>query len=76
MTRHDPGDHPMSTDPTPDHPCSWCRRPGHTADAHPLPKDHPDYDAFFDASDDDLAAMLGREIALIERPTAGEEAAR
>lgn len=25
----------MSTDPTPDQPCSWCRRPGHTADRLP-----------------------------------------
>lgn len=23
-----------------------------------LPKDHPDYDAFFDASDDELAEMI------------------
>lgn len=40
-------------------PCDWCRRPGatHTEDQHPLPKDHPDYDAFFDASDDELTAM-------------------
>lgn len=39
--------------------CDWCRRPGatHTADEHPLPRDHADYDAFYDASDDELTAM-------------------
>lgn len=38
--------------------CSWCRQLGHAADEHPLPKDHPQYDAFNDASDDELADML------------------
>ncbi|MFG1776631.1 hypothetical protein ACGFIG_09400 [Micromonospora sp. NPDC049048] len=40
-------------------PCDWCRKPGatHGPDEHPLPKTHLDYDAFFDASDDELAAM-------------------
>ncbi|GGM26919.1 hypothetical protein GCM10011608_09640 [Micromonospora sonchi] len=35
--------------------CDWCRMPGatHTADEHPLPKGHPDYDA----TDTDLAGM-------------------
>lgn len=39
--------------------CDWCRKPNatHTGSEHPLPKDHPDYDAFFDATDDELAGM-------------------
>lgn len=40
--------------------CVWCHRFGHTADAHPLPKDHPQYDAFHDATDDELAEMVSR----------------
>ena len=44
--------------------CDWCRRPGvtHTADEHPLPKAHPDYDAFFDATDDELAGMAAEAL--------------
>jgi hypothetical protein len=40
-------------------PCDWCRRPGatHTEDQHPLPRDHADYDAFYDATDAELTAM-------------------
>lgn len=40
--------------------CDWCRKPGatHTADEHPLPQGHPDYDAFYDASDEELAAVF------------------
>ena len=39
--------------------CDHCgaRSNSHTAADHPLPKDHPDYDAFFDASDDELSEM-------------------
>lgn len=44
----------------PDMPCEWCRRIGatHLESDHPLPKGHPDYDAFYDASDDELAYMI------------------
>ncbi len=40
--------------------CDWCRKPGatHTEEQHPLPRDHADYDAFFDASDGELAGMV------------------
>lgn len=38
--------------------CGWCGRPGHTEDDHPLPKDHPQYDAFYDASDRELSSMV------------------
>ncbi|MEV1331151.1 hypothetical protein AB0J20_16415 [Micromonospora costi] len=39
--------------------CDWCRKPDatHDADEHPLPKTHADYNAFFDATDDELAGM-------------------
>ncbi|MFI1194062.1 hypothetical protein ACH4T9_12505 [Micromonospora sp. NPDC020750] len=39
--------------------CDWCRKPNatHTETEHPLRRDHPDYDAFYDATDSDLAAM-------------------
>ena len=43
--------------------CAWCHRLGHAADAHPLPKDHPQYDAFYDATDDELAVMVRDAIA-------------
>lgn len=45
-------------------PCDWCGRSGatHTADEHPLPRDHADYDAFFDATDDELAGMAAEAI--------------
>ncbi len=51
---------PASADSTPQMPCDWCGRPGatHLESDHPLPKNHPDYDAFFDASDDELAPMI------------------
>lgn len=41
-------------------PCDWCRKPyaTHGADEHPLPKDHPDYDAFYDATDAELTSVL------------------
>lgn len=38
--------------------CTWCGRAGHVEADHPLPKTHPDYDAFYDASDDELAAYV------------------
>lgn len=38
--------------------CTWCHRLGHAADAHPLPKGHPQYDAFYDAGDAELSAMV------------------
>lgn len=43
--------------------CIWCHRLGHAAEAHPLPRDHPQYDAFYDASDDELAHMASAAIA-------------
>lgn len=43
--------------------CIWCHRLGHAADVHPLPKDHPQYDAFYDATDDELAVMVSNAIA-------------
>lgn len=44
--------------------CDWCRKPdaAHDAAEHPLPRDHADYDAFFDASDDELAAMTAEAL--------------
>lgn len=41
-------------------PCDWCRKPGatHTANDHPLPPEHSDYDLFYDASDQEFAAMI------------------
>jgi hypothetical protein len=53
----------MATDPTPEPRCIWCHRLGHAAEAHPLPKDHPQYDAFYDATDDELAVMVSDAIA-------------
>lgn len=38
--------------------CGWCRRSGHLEAEHPLPKDHPQYDAFYDATDDELGTMV------------------
>lgn len=43
------------TDPT---GCTWCRKPGHAEADHPLPRDHADYDAFYDAGDDELGAIF------------------
>lgn len=43
--------------------CAWCHRPGHTAEAHPFPKGHRQYDAFYDAPDDELAVMVSNAIA-------------
>ncbi|WP_435233339.1 hypothetical protein [Micromonospora aurantiaca (nom. illeg.)] len=45
-------------------PCDWCRKPyaTHGPDEHPLPRDHADYDAFFDASDDELAGMAAEAL--------------
>lgn len=38
--------------------CARCGVIGsHVASDHPLPNDHADYDAFYDATDEDLAAM-------------------
>ena len=50
-------------------PCDWCRKPGatHTADEHPLPKSHPDYDAFNDATDAELTGVL---LDALRNPTA------
>lgn len=48
---------------TTDDRCIWCHRLGHTAEAHPLPKDHPQYDAFYDATDDELAVIVSNAIA-------------
>lgn len=42
--------------------CVRCRELGHTADEHPLPKDHPQYDAFNDATDDELASMVSTAV--------------
>lgn len=41
-----------------DQPCTFCRKPGHVEADHPLPKTHPGYDAFYDASDNELADMV------------------
>jgi hypothetical protein len=38
--------------------CGWCRQPGHAEGDHPLPKDHPQYDAFYDANDDELSQIV------------------
>ncbi len=38
--------------------CNLCRHLGHSEADHPLPKDHPQYDAFYDASDDELSGIL------------------
>jgi len=38
--------------------CVWCHRLGHTAEAHPLPEGHPQYDAFYDATDEELAEIF------------------
>jgi len=39
--------------------CDWCGMTdaNHTEDQHPLPRDHADYDAFWDAPDDELVAI-------------------
>lgn len=42
--------------------CPWCHQPGHADTDHPLPKDHPQYDAFYDAPDDDLAEMVSEAL--------------
>lgn len=34
----------------------------HTATEHPLPPDHPDYNAFFDATDAELTEMARRHV--------------
>lgn len=47
------------TDTQPPSTCTWCRRGNRHVEAdHPLPADHPDYDAFYDATDDQLGAMV------------------
>ena len=46
-----------------DQRCTWCHRIGHPAEAHPLPKGHPQYDAFYDATDDELAEVVQNAIA-------------
>jgi hypothetical protein len=38
--------------------CEWCKQPGHDAEEHPLPAGHPAYDAFYDATDDQLCNLL------------------
>jgi hypothetical protein len=39
--------------------CEVCQRiVTHRADHHPLPPHHPEYDAFWDASDEQLAGMV------------------
>lgn len=49
--------------------CGVCDVAGrHTAADHPLAKDHPDYDAFFDATDAELAELAHRHL----RATFGE----
>lgn len=53
----------MSKPDSADDRCTLCRRPGHADQAHPLPRNHPLYDAFYDATDDDLAVMLSKAIA-------------
>jgi hypothetical protein len=53
----------MSNTTSPTSVCEFCGRVGsHTAAEHPLPTIHPDYDAFFDASDSDLATMASEAI--------------
>lgn len=42
----------------PNSTCDWCGKPGHDEADHPLPKDHPDYDAFNDADDDELRDVI------------------
>lgn len=43
--------------------CDVCARAPHADGAeHPLPTDHLDYDAFYDARDEDLAAMASEAI--------------
>lgn len=44
--------------------CDWCRKPNatHTEEEHPLPRDHRDYDAFYDATDNDLAVMVANAV--------------
>jgi hypothetical protein len=42
--------------------CVWCHRFGHDAEQHPLPNDHPQYDAFYDASDEELAQMVSEAL--------------
>lgn len=54
--------------------CIWCHRLGHTAEAHPLPKDHPQYDAFYDATDDELADMVSNATWPNSRPLFEEPA--
>lgn len=49
-------------------PCTWCYQPGHVAEDHPLPKGHPQYDAFNDASDDELAVMVSNAVWPNGRP--------
>lgn len=55
--------------------CDWCRKPGatHTEDQHPLPVDHPDYDAFYDASDEELAALAACALSHFGQPHPTEE---
>ena len=38
--------------------CAWCHRLGHAAEQHPLPKGHPQYDAFYDATDNELIGIV------------------
>lgn len=58
---------------TTDDRCIWCHRLGHAAEAHPLPKDDPQYDAFHDATDDELAEMVSNADAPGRRPAARRE---
>lgn len=37
-----------------------------------LPRDHPDYDAFYDATDEELARLVPPVAALEDQPSSGE----
>lgn len=49
--------------------CDLCRKPGatHVEDDHPLPRGHVDYDAFFDATDDELVGFAAKALFRFNR---------
>jgi hypothetical protein len=55
-------EHLAPAEPTVPQNCNLCRHLGHAESDHPLPKDHPQYDAFYDAGDDELASILATAI--------------
>jgi cytochrome c553 len=59
MPAADADERAMSTEET---RCVWCHKRGHTAEEHPLPKDHPQYDAFHDATDDELSGIVSTAV--------------